>query len=81
VKKGFISESKSPQASGFFFIGKKSRDLQPCQDYRYINDWTIKNAYPLPLPATLVARLHGAKHFTKMDFRSGYNNIQINPEY
>jgi hypothetical protein len=27
VKKGFISESKSPQASGFFFVGKKSGDL------------------------------------------------------
>jgi hypothetical protein len=27
VKKGFISESKSPQVSGFFFVGKKSREL------------------------------------------------------
>jgi hypothetical protein len=80
VKKGFISESKSPQASGFFFVGKKSGDLRPCQDYRYINDWTIKNAYPLPLPASLVARLHSAKYFTKMDVRSGYNNIRIHPE-
>jgi hypothetical protein len=80
VKKGFISESKSPQASGFFFVGKKSGDLRPCQDYRYINDWTIKNAYPLPLPLLLVARLHGAKYFTKMDVRSGYNNVQIHPD-
>jgi hypothetical protein len=80
VKKGFISGSKSPQASGFFFVGKKSGDLRPCQDYQYINDWTIKNAYPLPLSASLVAQLHGAKHFTKMDVRSGYNNIQIHPD-
>jgi hypothetical protein len=75
IKKGFISESKSPQASGFFFVGKKSGDLRPCQDYWYINDWTIKNAYPLPLPLSLVARLHGAKYFTKMDVRSRYNNV------
>jgi len=66
-KKGFISKSKSPQASGFFFVGKKSGELRPCQDYRYINDWTIKNSYLLPLPPTLIARLHDTKYFTKMD--------------
>jgi hypothetical protein len=75
VKKSFISESKSPEASGFFFIGKKSGELRPCQDYQYINDWTIKNSYPLPLPLTLIAHLHDTKYFTKMDVRSGYNNI------
>jgi len=66
-KKGFISESKSPQASGFFFVGKKSGELRPCQDYWYISDWTIQNSYPLPLPLTLIAHLHNAKYFTKMD--------------
>jgi hypothetical protein len=80
MKKGFISESKSPQASGFFFIGKKSRELCPCQDYQYINDWMIKNSYLLPLPLTLIACLHNAKYFTKMDVRSGYNNIRIHPD-
>jgi hypothetical protein len=70
-KKGFISESKSPQASGFFFVGMKSGELCPCQDYRYINDWMIKNSYLLPLPLTLITRLHDAKYFTKMDVRSG----------
>jgi hypothetical protein len=79
-KKGFISESKSPQASGFFFVGKKSGELRPCQDYRYINDWMIKNSYPLPLPLTLIAWLHDAKYFTKMDICSGYNNIWIHPD-
>jgi hypothetical protein len=77
IKKGFISESKSLQMSGFFFVGKKSRELRPCQDYQYINNWTIKNSYPLPLPLTLIARLHNAKYFMKMDVHSGYNNIWI----
>jgi len=80
VKKGFISKLKSPQVSGFFFVGKKSGELCPCQDYRYINDWTMKNSYPLPLPLTLIARPHDAKYFTKMDVWSGYNNIRIHPD-
>ena len=64
-------------ASPFFFIKKKDGKLQPCQDYRYLNDWTVKNAYLLPLISELMDKLKGAKHFSKMDVRWGYNNIQI----
>ena len=39
--------------SPFFFVKKKDGKLRPCQDYRYLNDWTIKNAYPLPLISEL----------------------------
>ena len=37
----------------------------------------IKNAYPLPLISELLDKLKGARHFTKLDVRWGYNNIQI----
>ena len=49
LEKGYIRSSQSPMASPFFFIKKKDRKLRPCQDYQYLNDWTVKNAYPLPL--------------------------------
>ena len=52
--KGTIRKSTSPQASPFFFVDKKDRKKQPCQDYRYINGGTIKNAYPLPLISNLL---------------------------
>ena len=38
---------------------------------------TIKNAYPLPLISELLDKLKGARRFTKLDVRWGYNNIQI----
>ena len=47
------------------------------QDYRYINEWTIKNAYPLPLISELVDNVATKRVFTKMDLRWGYNNIHI----
>ena len=47
------------------------------QDYRYLNEWTIKNNYPLPLISQLVDKLKGCKLFTKMDLRWGYNNVQV----
>ena len=77
LRKGYIRESKSPMASPFFFVGKKDGSLRPCQDYRYLNEWTVKNKYPLPLVSELVDKLKGAKVFSKFDLRSGYNNVRI----
>src|SRR6202522_55532 len=69
--------SQSPMASPFFFVSKKDGKLRPCQDYQYLNDWTIKNAYPLPLISEIIDKLKDAKYFTKMDVRWGYNNVRI----
>jgi hypothetical protein len=64
-------------ASPFFFVLKKDRRLWPCQDYQYLNNWIIKNSYPLPLISEIMDKLKGAKYFTKLDVHWGYNNIQI----
>lgn len=77
LRKGYIRPSQSPMASPFFFVSKKDGKLRPCQDYRYLNNGTIKNAYPLPLISELLDKLKGAKYFTKLDVRWGYNNIRI----
>jgi hypothetical protein len=77
LKKGYIRPSKSPQASLFFFVGKKDGKLRPTQDYRYLNSQTIQNNYPLPLISDLIDKLQGAKLFTKMDVQWGYNNVRI----
>ena len=37
----------------------------------------VKNNYPLPLISQLVDKLKGAKLFTKMNLRWGYNNVCI----
>ena len=67
LKSGKIRKSRSPQASPFFFVQKKDGGLRPCQDYWYLNEHTVKNAYPLPLISTLIDKLKGAKYFSKMD--------------
>ena len=75
LEKGYIQPSQSPMASPFFASKKEEGKLRPCQDYRYLNDWTIKNAYPLPLISEIIDKLKGARYFTKLDVRWGYNNI------
>ena len=60
-----------------FFVGKKDGKKQMVQDYRYLNEWTIKNNYPLPLISDVLENIGTKKLFTKMDLRWGYNNVRI----
>src|SRR5438445_7313790 len=46
-------------------------------DYRYLNQGTVKNNYPLLLISQLIDRVKGCDLFMKMDRRWGYNNIRI----
>ena len=51
--------------------------LRPCIDYRGLNQVTVKNRYPLPLVPAALELIRGARWFTKLDLRSGYNLIRI----
>ncbi len=77
LRKGYIQESKSPYAAPFFFIKKKDGKLQPVQDYRKLNEQTVRDNYPLPLIKMILEQLQGRSLFTKFDIRWGYNNIRI----
>jgi len=60
-----------------FFVGKKDGKKRMVQDYRYLNEWTVKNNYPLPLISDVLENIGMKKVFTKMDLRWGYNNVRI----
>ena len=77
LKKWYIRPSKSPQTAPVFFMGKKDRKMYMVQNYRYLNEWTIKNNYPLPLISDIIENIGMKKVFTKMDLRWGYNNVWI----
>ena len=58
-------------------MGKKDGKERMVQDYRYLNEWTIKNNYPLPLISDVLENIGTKKIFTKMNLRWGYNNVRI----
>ena len=60
LQKGYIRPSSSSMASPFFFVNKKDGKLRPVQDYRKLNEITVKNVVPLPLIPDLVDKLQGA---------------------
>ncbi|GBG63313.1 hypothetical protein CBR_g37670 [Chara braunii] len=79
LAKGWIRPSCSPYGAPVLFVRKKNKDLRLCIDYRKLNAQTIKNAGPLPQIDDLLERLGGAKYFSKLDLKSGYHQIEIQP--
>ena len=77
LETGRIRPSKSLMASLVFFIKKKDGALHLVQDYHALNAITVKNKYPLPLISELIEKLRGARYFTKLDIRWGFNNVRM----
>jgi hypothetical protein len=80
LEKGFIRPSSSPWGCPAIFVKKKDQTLRMCVDYRPLNEVTIKNKYPLPRIDLLFDQLVGAKVFSKIDLRSDYHQIWVQPE-
>ena len=77
LRKEYIWLLKSLQMVLVFFVGKKDGKKRIVQDYRYLNEWTIKNNYPLPLISDVLENIGMKKLFTKIDLRWEYNNVRI----
>ncbi|QRW23266.1 Retrotransposable element Tf2 protein [Rhizoctonia solani] len=77
LKAGKIRPSKSSISSPVMFVPKKDGSCRLVVDYCRLNNRTKKNVYPLPCPDNLMAQLRGAKVFTKLDLRWGYNNYGL----
>jgi len=75
LKAEIIIESNSRYAIPCFFIPKKDGILQLVQDYKRLNQHTIKDKMPLPLINKVIDKLKDAKYFNKLDLIWGYNNI------
>lgn len=75
-----IRKSSSDYASPLVLVWKKSGDLRLCNDFRWINARTIKDAHPLPHQADALAALGGNAYFSTMDLTSGYYNVEVHED-
>ena len=75
LKARLIKESKSRYIASCFYIPKKDRSLQLVQDYRKLNQVTIKDKKPLPLIGEVIDKLKEVRYFNKLDLIWEYNNV------
>ena len=70
--------SSSPYGAPILFAEKKGGGgLCMCTDYRSLNSNTVTDSWLLPCIDELLARLKGAKDFSKLDLYDGYHQIPI----
>ena len=75
LKARLIVELKSRYVAPYFYILKKDGSLWLVQDYKKLNQVTIKDKMPLPLIGEVIDKLKETRYFNKLDLIWGYNNI------
>ena len=77
---GVIEPSASPFASPIVLVRKKDNSLRFCVDYRRLNNLTKKCAYGIPRPQDIFDRLSNAQWFSSLDLKSGYWQLEVDPD-
>ncbi|GBG74677.1 hypothetical protein CBR_g19084 [Chara braunii] len=79
IDRGWIRPSEFEFGAPVLFVPKKGGKLRMCIDYRGLNRITRKNAYPLPRIDDLLDAAGGCKVFSKIDLKSSYHQIEVDP--
>ena len=75
-----IRPSQSPWCNAVVLVRKKDGSLRFCIDFRCLNARTKKDAYPLLRMQETMESMVGARHFSCMDLKSGFWQVQMDKE-
>jgi hypothetical protein len=79
LQKGHIQPSSSPYGSSIVLVQKKDGTWRLCIDYRALNKITVRNRYLIPRIDDILEQLKGVKYFSKINLKSRYHQVPIEP--
>ena len=67
----------TPLCAGMVAVPKKSSAIQICVDLKWLNQCVMRELHPLVQADNTLAKLSGAKFFSKLDANSGFGQIPL----
>jgi len=80
LKLKLIQPSNSPMASRIVCVAKKQSGVRIACDFRYVNSFTLNDAFPMPTVNETLHKIGAAKFISTFDAKSGYWQIPVAKE-
>ena len=80
LKNEIIRPSASPWNAPVILVKKKDKSLRFVCDFRYLNDVTKRDTYPLPNIQDIIDKTSGSMYWTILDAASAYWSVPLSEE-
>ena len=77
LSQGRVQISNSPYAAPIILVRKPDNSMRLCIDYRGLNEFSVRDAYPLPRIDELLEQLRTAAVISHLDLQKGYYQIRM----
>ena len=72
-----IRTSNSPYRSPIVLVRKKCGNRRLAIDFRFLNEMTIRDNFPIPRTEDLIDSLRGKTYFAQLDLKEAFHHVEL----